>query len=486
MSDARIDEALARRLTRALAEDFLIDDWVSMTGRAAHGVGRSVRTSQPIVVDVLLSETPQAERDTFHRSSQKAASLADKLTHPGIVTVYGAGMIGEWPYAASLPTDGVRLDEILQSGPALDAKACARIIGDIAQSLAHAHGEGITHGRVAANHVVVDRTSRAAILADFGADGGSVSGDISQLARLGAQIAGKTQAPTWLTEVIEKASRGAGGYAAARELADDLAKRVPGQTRNEAAAPTGRALTLEPNYILTRAATLQAQTVGGSPSGAKALQAFTAAGVPASLESLDEAAFEADIERRFVMLAAAENSTHRTGTSLTVSRIVDASVPEVLRGVSRLSQPQVGLALRDTIGGRAEDGGVMIYQIPHGHPLWKSTADALGATMLLLSVTRASNGRDPRASDVVMSVAIDPQRTRGGGSNTIVGAGVGGAVLGGIAGAITGGMIAAVIGAAVAAGAGGWAGAALKKSGSETTLASAKREISAAIDVLSS
>src|SRR3569833_2105031 len=113
-----------------------------------------------------------------------------------------------------------------------------------------------------------------------------------------------------------------------------------------------------------------------------------------------------------------------------------------------------------------------------------STSGTLGARQVMVSVTRASNGRDPRVSNVLMSAVIDPRRTTTGSSGAALGGGVGGVILGGAAGAMFGviGAGAGAVGAGVVGAAGG---ASYGKSGAANTMKAAEREMAVAIDAMS-
>lgn len=478
-----IDEQLARRLTRALANDMMVDDWQGMSDRAAHAVGRDLRAGAPLMVDVLLDGTPSNERDLFKRSNDRAVALAERLNHPNILTVNTAGSIGSWPYAVCGAVDARRLDEMLDSGARFDTNDSVRILHGIASALLHLHGEGLAHGRVSAHHVLVDRKSRNAVLTDFGADGGSASNDIAQFGRLASALTKGAITQPWLSEIVEKIA--SGGFSNARDIADAFGKHTtsPGKTSDTSSASPSGELSLNAGYVLARAAALHQRVTGSAVSATKALEAFNAMSSAATIEALDSAAFTASIERRFVMLAAAENVTKSMGESVTAARIIDASVQEVLGGVSRLKGPSVGLSLRDTVCGQATDGGIMVFEIPQGHAAWKATSGTLGATQVMVSVTRASNGRDPRVSDVLMSAVIDPKRATTGSSGAGIGGGVGGLLLGGAAGAMFG-VIGAVAGAVVLGIVGAAGGASYGKSGAANTMKSAEREMAAAIDVM--
>jgi hypothetical protein len=96
----------------------------------------------------------------------REAKAAARLSHPGIVPVHEAGQEGEVYYIASAFIPGRTLADALRDGP-FEARRAARVVADLAEALAHAHGQGIVHRDVKPANVLLDEQGHPH-LTDFG------------------------------------------------------------------------------------------------------------------------------------------------------------------------------------------------------------------------------------------------------------------------------------------------------------------------------
>ena len=97
---------------------------------------------------------------------EEEARLASSLSHPAIVTVYGAGQIGSQPYISMELVAGETLREMLTRGP-LPFRRAIRIAAQIAEGLAKAHDAGLVHRDLKPENIRVSFDGFAKIL-DFG------------------------------------------------------------------------------------------------------------------------------------------------------------------------------------------------------------------------------------------------------------------------------------------------------------------------------
>lgn len=151
-------------------------------GRGSMGVvHRASQTGldRNVAVKVLLpgaQVSPQA-RERFHREARTVA----KMRHPGIISVLDTGRSGdvlwigmEWVEGHDLRRDldlrrsGSNERPILgHRGEADHIRGCVRVVAEIAEALAHAHGQGVIHRDVKPSNILLDWGGRAR-LADFG------------------------------------------------------------------------------------------------------------------------------------------------------------------------------------------------------------------------------------------------------------------------------------------------------------------------------
>jgi serine/threonine-protein kinase len=139
-------------------------------GQGAHGavyLALDPRGALSVALKVIAlpSGAPApAARDAFLRSAQTAR----RLTHPGIVALYAAGVEGPLAWLAMEPVPGSDLMRYTRPQRLLPEALVLRLCERIAQALAYAHRQGIVHRDVKPANVLVDWPSDAVKLADFG------------------------------------------------------------------------------------------------------------------------------------------------------------------------------------------------------------------------------------------------------------------------------------------------------------------------------
>jgi serine/threonine protein kinase len=112
-----------------------------------------------VMRDVL---TDPAGRSRFEREGKTLA----KLNHPGLVSVFDAGVIHDRPFIVLELVDGETLADRRRSGPMpmADVLAVGTQLSDV---LAYIHGQGIAHRDVKPGNVLIDAENHVR-LADFG------------------------------------------------------------------------------------------------------------------------------------------------------------------------------------------------------------------------------------------------------------------------------------------------------------------------------
>ncbi|OYV64725.1 MAG: hypothetical protein B7Z72_12910 [Gemmatimonadetes bacterium 21-71-4] len=160
------DEIERRELDAQVRGQYQI---VRELGRGGMGVvflARDLALHRTVAIKVLRHEFVDSEehRERFRREARFAA----RLSHPGIVPVYTFGESPELVYIVMQYVQGVSLAERIRTGGRLPAAEAARLLRDLADALAYAHGEGMVHCDLKAENVLIERTSGRAYLTDFG------------------------------------------------------------------------------------------------------------------------------------------------------------------------------------------------------------------------------------------------------------------------------------------------------------------------------
>ena len=248
----------------------------------------------------------------------------------------------------------------------------------------------------------------------------------------------------------------------------------------------------EANLVWRRAAQLQAEAAARLESRTREERALArAAGAPADgdgraagngrdpsggyrVTQVQAAAEEAGISRQFVSLALAEVQANRgrqgaanalvarsadpslvtkaflgkVPRAISVSRVFDHSPREVLAAIgTALQRPPAGLRLRETIGGHALHGGVLVFDVPaldaysssmgalpYGNYLWTWTRYQLWVRTIRVQLAAVPGA--PSRCEVTLTM----EPTEGVGSSLWESAGLGG--LGGGTGALIGAILA--------------------------------------------
>jgi eukaryotic-like serine/threonine-protein kinase len=133
-----------------------------------------------VAVKVLRDDLPPGSSGRERFVSE--ARLLAGLSHANLVTVLDAGFSGDQPYLVMELVEGRNLAQLLTEGPLGPADAAA-VGAQVADALAHAHGQGVVHRDVKPANVLVDDHRRVR-LADFG------------IARLVDDVAGHTRTGT--------------------------------------------------------------------------------------------------------------------------------------------------------------------------------------------------------------------------------------------------------------------------------------------------
>lgn len=131
----------------------------------------------PVVVRVLppaFADLPPADRDAVRELFLDVAALA----HPSLVAVIDFVEVAPTPHLVLEFVEGISLRELIRQSGRLVAERCVRLVSQVADALAAAHGAGVAHGLLRPTNMLVTRDGHAK-LADVGLLGvRSLGGDL--------------------------------------------------------------------------------------------------------------------------------------------------------------------------------------------------------------------------------------------------------------------------------------------------------------------
>src|SRR5690242_13323762 len=137
------DRSPASSLVGLVVDGFAIE---AVLGGGSFGTvyrGRQLGLDRPVAVKIPTYEI--ASDPVMARRFAREARAASRVTHPGIVAIYGVGELPDGrPYLAMQLVEGEPLDRMLTTGPVPPVRAL-RIARQIASALAETHAADVVH-----------------------------------------------------------------------------------------------------------------------------------------------------------------------------------------------------------------------------------------------------------------------------------------------------------------------------------------------------
>ena len=146
--------------------NFLLERELGRGGMGGVYMGRDKMLDRPVAVKVMLKEYgADAE---FVEKFKREAQAAAKLIHPNIAQIYSYGIADGMPYIAMELVAGGSLDQLMKNaGPSIDIPRVMKICEQVAQALRCASDQGLVHGDVKPENVLLDANGNAKLV-DFG------------------------------------------------------------------------------------------------------------------------------------------------------------------------------------------------------------------------------------------------------------------------------------------------------------------------------
>jgi hypothetical protein len=123
-------------------------------------------------------------RRLIEQAFVRQAQAAGRLHHPNIVTVFDAGLGHEFGYLVIERVAGRPLQELLASGAQFSDLQCAGIGARVSDALEYAHTQGVAHGDLGPQHVLIQADGSPKVTGFGGWIDGGAGGD-AELSRTG-------------------------------------------------------------------------------------------------------------------------------------------------------------------------------------------------------------------------------------------------------------------------------------------------------------
>jgi hypothetical protein len=146
--------------------NFLLERELGAGGMGGVYMGRDKMLDRPVAVKVMLKEYGNDE--AFVEKFKKEAQAAARLIHPNIAQVYSYGICDGMPYIAMELVAGGSLFRLMQNSPGkTDVARVMKICEQVAQALRCATDQGLVHGDIKPENILLDANGNAKIV-DFG------------------------------------------------------------------------------------------------------------------------------------------------------------------------------------------------------------------------------------------------------------------------------------------------------------------------------
>ena len=146
--------------------NFVLERELGRGGMGGVYMGRDKMLDRPVAVKVMLREYGSDAEfvERFKREAQAAA----RLIHPNIAQIYSYGISDGMPYIAMELVAGGSLDQVMRNfGDKTDVPRVMKICEQVAQALRCAADQGLVHGDVKPENVLLDANGNAKLV-DFG------------------------------------------------------------------------------------------------------------------------------------------------------------------------------------------------------------------------------------------------------------------------------------------------------------------------------
>ena len=169
MDDSKItqsDAELRSHVERVLAATYELDREIGRGGMGIVYRARDKRLKRPVAIKLLPPEL--AFRSEIRSRFLKEAETSAQLSHPCIVPIYSVDEKDGLVFFVMAFVDGDNLAKRIHDSGAMHPTEVRRIVRDVAEALAYAHGHGVVHRDIKPDNILLDGPNGRPMVTDFG------------------------------------------------------------------------------------------------------------------------------------------------------------------------------------------------------------------------------------------------------------------------------------------------------------------------------
>jgi serine/threonine-protein kinase len=180
------DKELQPLVERALSANYELDREIGRGGMGIVYRAKDKRLKRMVAVKVLPPEF--AYRSEIKTRFLREAETAAQLNHPNIVPIYSVDEGNGLVFFVMACIDGSTLARELHERGRMSADETRRIMREVTDALAYAHGRGVVHRDIKPDNILLDAETGRAMVTDFGIARAVQEGGDSRLTATGMAI----------------------------------------------------------------------------------------------------------------------------------------------------------------------------------------------------------------------------------------------------------------------------------------------------------
>ncbi len=171
---------------RALTSAYELDREIGRGGMGIVYRAKDRRLKRPVAIKLLPPEL--AYRSEIRTRFLREAETAAQLSHPHIVPIYAVDEAEGLVFFVMACVDGDNLGKRLHDRGPLPIEDVRRILAEVADALAYAHGRGVVHRDIKPDNILLDTDEDRALVTDFGIARAIIEGSDARLTATGMAI----------------------------------------------------------------------------------------------------------------------------------------------------------------------------------------------------------------------------------------------------------------------------------------------------------